>query len=510
MGDEEGIDIIEAPGIPGPLPEGEPGWHPSLNPTQKIIFDCEARFVLAYGERASGKTIGVLHALVRHAYENENALCLIIVGVKRQAEEGGSWNKLITQILPEWARGLGFDQDDPNNLFFTDPKGNSAKDLYMWIRNQQGGWSRVVLLSMPVEGHVKDRVKGMEASFIMVDEAQTLPSPTYFNDLVQQLGRNKFIPCQQIMYCCNPAGPSHWLYQRFFVLSVNKESGERDRKYAVYHVPISENRHNISEEYWETVEEAVKNDPVEYRRMVLGEWVDRPSGEAIFKTWWLPEIHIKGDQARGEIGLMPLADWPVQVGLDPGPANFSVSFEQCILTKSHGAVWLVFDELCYVGRKTIYQHVVTELEDRTRWWAEQVPGLRYLYIIDEAAITQPDRSGRPDATYLTQLSEGRLRFRTCPKGTNSVPFAVKLVADLLAEDRIYVSARCPKHIEMFNSLESEKVKEGKYDEFAGLRPKRSPHIHVFDSMRYPIMLHTTFPGRAGIRGQQEAARVYSW
>ena len=88
-------------------------WSPSLSGSQKEIFDSTAKYILAYGERASGKTF-VLggHKLVRHAYESFNGLCLIVVGVKAQATQGGVWHKLQTEVLPEWKEGIGIEYTD--------------------------------------------------------------------------------------------------------------------------------------------------------------------------------------------------------------------------------------------------------------------------------------------------------------------------------------------------------------------------------------------------------------
>ena len=65
-------------------------WAPSLSPTQQKIFDDPSNYILAYGERGSGKTFCLGgHKLVRHLYENFNALAIIIVGVRSQATLGG-------------------------------------------------------------------------------------------------------------------------------------------------------------------------------------------------------------------------------------------------------------------------------------------------------------------------------------------------------------------------------------------------------------------------------------
>ena len=88
-------------------------WKPRLNPQQQLAFDSSALFVLAYGEKGSGKTRGLLDKVVRHAYENQNALCLIVVKQKAMAVQGGAWDELIQQVLPTWRDG---NKDRDGNL----------------------------------------------------------------------------------------------------------------------------------------------------------------------------------------------------------------------------------------------------------------------------------------------------------------------------------------------------------------------------------------------------------
>ena len=206
----------EQPPVAAPVLPPPTAWVPKLNPIQREVYDDPAIFMMAYGERGSGKTVGGLHKLVRHCYNNFNALAVIIVGVKRQALEGGAWYKLVFDILPQWKEGMG--------LEYTEPKTNTAKDDYLYISNRYGGWSRVLLLSMPVESYVRDRSKGLEPSFVLEDEAQTLESDVYFSAIVQQLGRRANIhDPQQFIACCNPEGPSNWVYKRFFLKSKDED-----------------------------------------------------------------------------------------------------------------------------------------------------------------------------------------------------------------------------------------------------------------------------------------------
>lgn len=514
-------ELPKPPRIPGSTMKDE-GWRPSFNPgvldeegnvrtrsRQEMVFESDAMYILSYGERASGKTYGALHALVRHCYENDDALAIIIVGVKRQAEEGGAWHKLNTMILPEWEEGLGYDHDE--NPFYSEPKSNTAKDVYLWIRTVNGGWSRVLMLSMPVGSFVADRVKGMEPSFVFVDEAQTLSSDTYFKHLVQQIGRRPGIEVQQIIYCCNPAGPSHWLYKRFFEMSGLLDD-DLDEDYAIFHIPMQENRHNLSERYWRNLMQAVRGDEVEEARMLRGEWIDKPSGNAIFAGKFKPDIHVRGDKYRG---IVPVPAYPIIVGYDPGPVNFSIHLMQKIHTQSRW-VWSIFDEMNYVGELEKYSVIIPKLVRRMDFWSDFIGfPFEFVHVADEAAWSQKDREQSFDAFEIERLSrqvpvelalqgagEGteRIKLQSAPKGADSVPARVNLVIQLLQAQCLVVSGRCQKTIAMFNHLLSQKevdeakLLNAKYDPLASLRPRRSVHIHPFDSMSYPIWKDHCEPG----------------
>lgn len=462
-------------------------YRPKLNPTQREIVDSVAKYILAYGERGTGKTVGILHKLVRHCIEEENALAIIIVGVKRQAEEGGAWHKLVNMILPEYERGMGMDHD--RNPLYTDPKTNTAKDVFVWVKNLKGGYSRILLLSMPVEGFVAERVKGMEPSFVFVDEAQTLETDTYFSSIVQQIGRRPGIKGkrQQIAYGANPDGPSHWLYIRFFIRPVNEETGEWNKNYAVFHVPISENINNLEEGYWENVMEAVRGDPIEQARLLRGEWVDRPSGDALFGEDFDEKIHILGD-ADKKIGLLPVPGHPIIVSYDLGAAHTSIHFLQLIPTKDK-IYKLIVDELDYVGMYMPYVKLVPRLIERMEYWDKLVNyKFKYIHISDNSAFNQyRARDGSFDAWDIEQISAGKIKLRECPKGPHSVEARVRLFKDALQQHELLISAMCPKTKQMVLGLEEDPEDR--------LKPRRSPHIHRFDSATYGFFYYNVRRGR---------------
>lgn len=476
---------VDDPSLP-PKPTLKRKWEPLLNKTQKKIFNSLAKYVLAYGEKGSGKTVGGLHALVRHCYEEEGALALILAPQIRTGKEGVISD--LEWVLDIWRNGnIGKDGnrvDEGMGLQYTesalDPQ---TKDRVIFIGNRHGGWSKVILISIPYAEVVAKRMKALSPSFVFADEFTELDGPEYFTYVAQQIGRRRGISGPQQYYAAtNPEGPSHWAYKVFFDDPVDHETGERDPDYEVYHVPIAENSDNLPPGYLDGLKKLYR-ESTDKKRLLHGEWVDRPSGDSIFKNYFDVEGHVRGDAKVGE-GILPVKGLPLIVSYDPGPVNFSVHFLQMIPTKDKGNIWIIFDELNLVGKYkpdyVVVKQVLAMMDD----WSTEMGGASFIHIGDEAAWTHMRHDGSFDAKRIQDLSGGRIRIRGCPKGKESVPARVQMTISMLLSDSLYVSATCPKTIEMFRLLSSEPPKAGKYDANVGFRPKRSPYLHSFDSFSY--------------------------
>ena len=218
--DEEVEALAGFEAAPRPEPE-QTEWYPDLNETQQKIFNDNARFILGYGEKGSGKTIGFAHKLTRHLYEEENALVLIIAPSIRTGAEG-IWHDLDTLVLPQWEEGI--------NLEYTASKLDpNTKDRHRWVMNRFGGWSKMLLVSIPYAAAVETRIKGPAPSHVYVDELTQCDGVEYFRYPAAQLGRRRGIRGpQQFCASCNPEGPSHWVYKQFFEDILDEDSGKMD------------------------------------------------------------------------------------------------------------------------------------------------------------------------------------------------------------------------------------------------------------------------------------------
>ena len=466
------VAALEEPPTKAPSKATGGDWCPDLNPTQQRLFEDSGKFILAYGEKGSGKTLGLLFKLVRHCYENQNALALIVSPSIRTGKEG-VLHDLENLVLPKWGEGMGLE-------FTTSKLDPNTKDRHLWIGNRFNGWAKVLLVSIPYAEAVEPRIKGISPSFIYVDELTNCNGREYFIYPAAQLNRRSNIEGpQQYTASCNPEGPSNWVYKMFFEEVLDEETGDADPDYSVFHVPISENTHRLPPEYLRSLQQILRHDPVEQRRLILGEWVDRPSGEALFKDYFSPEIHIRGDEMSGK-GLIPNPEHPIIVGYDLGQVFSSVTFLQSLPTED-GAVWLVFDEVDHLGEKILYRNLVREIIQRMDYWNRRAEHeFKFMHISDESAINQwhPGGEGSYDAWDVERYSEGRIKLVGCPKGQGSVEARVRLLSNKLFQDEFYVSATCRNAVEMLHQLSGDKKNPSK--------PKRSRYIHKFDSITYPM------------------------
>lgn len=434
-------------------------------------------------------TIGGCHELVDYCYRNENGLAYVIVREVGMGTEGGAWHKLKTEVIPEWEHGLGIQV-----VFATDFQ---TKSPLLWISNRHGGWSCAMLKSLPVAAHVEAKVRGREPGFILVDEAQTLESDDYFKNLLMQLGRRKGSGDPgRIVFCCNPEGPSHWLYHRFFELPVDEKTGEWDYRYAKWHIPVTDNLKNLEPHYYENyVIPAVENDPIAYARLVKGEWVDRPDGTSLLGNYFSEAIHVKGDAAKG-IGMVPVTDVPMIISWDPGAAHTCIAFEQMVATvnpdnQGESIYILLLDGFDFVGEYKSYKDIVPLVIERQLYWEKKMGKVfRWHHAADSSAFNQyRAATGSFDVWDIEKLSRAYveqrgldprfvIKMQESPKAEHSIAARVRMLTDALVSSTFFISATCPKpFLDMFYRLQADPEDSTK-------PKKKARYGHDFDAITY--------------------------
>jgi hypothetical protein len=459
------------------------------------VTDCEADLAdLVMGAHPSfvangiinHNTYGVGHKLIRHAWSFHNARVLIVTGVKRQATAGGIWSKLINDILPEWKANL-------EGFSYSEPRQTAEKDTICEITNKFGTTSILHLISIPHGSSLQNRIKGVEMSAVFVDELTDIGGDEYFHALFEQIGRLAHIPISDQFYigACNPAGPSHWVHKMFWGYTDDEGTFHEPFPDSVaIHHPISGNPSPRAQEYYQrVVVPSTKSDPIQFQRMVQGIWIDRPSGESIFGSDYVPEIHLCGDALSVP---HPNPNFPLDVGYDLGDVNHAVVWLQQRFTKDK-TIWVVLDELVSTGKKLSMEDLTPRILATMQFWCEQEEkSLTFTHISDKAAFDRyRSASGSYDNKQVEEISRKLLanysylkqpiRMLPCSKPDGSVAGRIKLLRGLLSRQEILISARCKHVIAALTLLESKKG-----DPFV---PVRSEHLHVYDALTYPLFYH---------------------
>ena len=159
---------------------------------------------------------------------------------------------MVILTLPEWRAGIGLD--------FKEPRMDDQKNRYTFIANKYGGWSKVILRSMPYGSNIATRMKGPEPSGFFFDELTEteIDDRDYFLKPIQQL-RRPGTKYHHYIGTCNPShhGEDHWVFKTFMVEPLDPITKVWDPRFAVYYMPLSENV------YWSEEEKA------EYQRTLM-------------------------------------------------------------------------------------------------------------------------------------------------------------------------------------------------------------------------------------------------
>lgn len=488
---------------PKPAPVKDNTWAPALNPIQQQIFDCEDRNLLVHGEKGSGKTEGVLNRVVRHCYENKNAAAFILTVVKSMSDDGGAWHKLITSVLPKWEAGLGIHWKRAND---------KQHNEFVWVQNQHNEWSQIKGISAPHPEILRERFPGREPSLVFVDEISECSTDEYYKAPSMQLGRRPFVEgVQQFIGACNAKGPSHWVHNLFFVAPFDDEKGEWDKNFGIIYVPISDNAKNLAPDYIDHLRATFKHDPIELARLIGGEWIDRPSGESLFREIYKPTIHVRPIDADGNPSmrerLQPSKGHAMIIGLDPGSLNNAFTFQQWLPVDGR-MKWVAFDELVTIRKRISYEDFIPMVARRVRFWRDNTGttaiDLPQVWISDNSAFNQfRSAQGSFDVLEIERIYEAcrnkygleSVKIKPAPKFNDSIMIRVQMLQKLLAQDEFVVSAGCVKIQAMLMQLDAQKQAQGApFDPKLALTPKKnSEHRHVFDALTYPMVLASISP-----------------
>lgn len=488
-------------------------WYPSLFGKQLDVFNCYDRIMLLSGPSLSGKTVVSLHKIVRHLFETKDAQVAMFTKFLKNAKDGGTWKILHKQILPEWINakvGLRYTTKTAEGVPGPKVDGQTRTPFFK-IRNMHGGESECMLFSLDFDDDIEDKIKEQQFSMIYFSELDKFRDRKVLSISLPRL-RMPHLTYEQHQWIAdtNPSedGEESWIYKTWFVeRNINtyeeyqayakREGLEGMSREAFFQFkeglqlftflprenPFVDPRQLIE------LESAYHYDRGLYERYVNGAWVYGQGDASIhFRGVFKEHLHVMGDvSAKNEedwIVLMPEStSFELVTGWDLGDTNHAeVTLDEKLLGgKLH---FSVINEMVSI-RQPISIDGFTEAVMEQMEELEEYCGRRFIL---EKAWSDRSSIEKYNATADTfpykqvfAASGERIFLQKGPKKTpGSVRIRVMLLKQLLAQNRIKVSAHCTATIRMLKELKkgSTSLNYVVPDE----------NKHVFDALTYALLM----------------------
>lgn len=491
-------------------------WCPDLFPKQLDVFNSTAHALLVSGPRYSGKTRAVAHKICRHLWDTDRGRVAMFARTLKSSKDGGSWSLLHRDIIPEWVKAnIGFHYTTETSGIKGPKVDGITRCPFFRVRNRHGTESEMLLFSLDNDDDVEAKLKEMECSMFWFSELDKFGDRRVLTVALASLRIGKFEE-QMWLADCNPSeeGESSWIYQCFFkerLSSYEDFNAQRARE----ELPALDEQEfkdfygqldaieilpedNVfgDKRQMQIIKVSCGADLGLYARHVLGKWVwGGGDSSRHFRAHFKPR-HIVGDCTG------PEEEWTTAVpsptcyelitGWDPGEVNHSAhilekQFPQTELVRKMRMplpYFTVLDELILLGKDVALedfgQAVLQMIErferdrgmkfDLERAWSDQSAIDKYNSMADSYPYL-----------LIMQATENRIVLQGVPKAAGSVRMRVRVVKQLLSQDRLLISAHCVHTIEMLRDL-----KKGK-DPVNYVDP-RDKLKHAFDSLSYPLLM----------------------
>ena len=237
----------------------------------------------------------------------------------------------------------------------------------------------------------------------------------------------------------------------------------------------------------------------------MGLW-ERDQAIGHFADFFIENMHVQGntntaDEATWQILIPSKSCIEILVGWDPGDVNHAVSF---IAPRDVGdeSAFDIIDEIVVLdGRVSLADFTDSVMEQMDFW--ESVVKQRYdrdrikwTHRADLSVTRYKSASDLEDALVIQAASDNRIILRGVPKKRHSIAKRISLCKRLFFDNRLFVSAQCRHHIDMFRFLRKGKNK-------LDIIEHKSPFKHVFDALTYALLEEV--PEDIVRRGEPEVA-----
>lgn len=474
-------------------------WLPPMNPKQLEIFNDQHRYLLVHGPRKSGKTFGVLHKVIRHAFDVKAGMIAIVCKTIKNAKAAGVW-VLLTRMLKIWSGGCG-------GFRITEgPKTTGdSKMSFVRIRNRHGGISEIQCHSLEHSAEVEAKFKGPAYSFFYLSEFDQYCDEHAFDIFCDALRMWPDVSYEehQIVADCNPpdTGTNNWIHDKWFKFKdAEPKEGDPEDEQSLRDslgrilVMIDDNP-QLDPREKKDLESRYRRRKALYNRFILGKW-EQDITDGHFSDVWNEDIHVVGSADGQEV------DWDVMIptpnckqllcGWDIGEkkAHSFHIMEKLIFedpaTKRTIISFNIIDELVVVRQfVSVEDFVLAALEKIEHWedFHKNKTGitLAWRHWSDTSAFEMRASANTHDAAIAYSVSRGKIALQGAPKYRESNKDKVNLLWQLLHAKRLHVSAQLFKTRAMFAMLRSDPGSvQSKY-------VRRDDHKHPFDSLSYPII-----------------------
>ena len=513
-------------------------WIPNLFGGQLDQFNTRNCAALASGPSLSGKTIGWLHAIVRHLYDTPGARFAMFSKTLKTAKVAGVWEDINKIVLPEWIdAGIGLEYLTRDNNGHPGAKvDGTTRTPYFVIRNRHGGESSCHLFSLDYDEDIESKIKEMRFSGIYFSELDKFKSRKVLSISLGRLRMPHLKFSEHIWLAdTNPAEDreNSWIYEVWYLMRTMSYSD-----YVVYcdqheQIPMPQEGFTVFQSRLKLIEMFPEDnphlepeklaelkaqysyDPELYDRYVLGKWTGGFGQKAYhFRHLFKPDVHLLGncnDTDRSKwVYANPSATCEALItGWDLGEVNHAFTalerHDNPRTLKSH---FTVLEEVEFLKEETSIEEVtqavmdkITGLEalaghqfDLSHAWSDESSLTRYIAAADTFQHLQ-----------VMAYSGGRIELQGVEKAHFSVRARVQLLKLLLHENRLHFSAHCTSLIRMLKNLKKGKdvaVDEGDTDK------------HIFDALTYPLMrecaeefAQVAFEGAVGKRKPSELIQL---
>lgn len=483
-------------------------WLPPLNQKQVEIFDDFHRYLLVHGPRKSGKTFGILHKVIRHAWDVNGAMFAIVCKTIKNAKSAGVW-VLLEMMLNIWAGKPGMDGRKVNGCtgfkILEGPKTTGdSKMSFVRIRNRYGGVSEIQCHSLEHSSEVEAKFKGPAFSGFWLSEIDQYCDEHAFDIICDALrAPGVAYSDHQIIADLNPpdSGTNNWMHDKWFKFkdeAPKEDDGMQHLRDSLHRILVTlDDNPQLDPNERKDLEMRYSKRKKLYNRFILGIW-EQDIIDGHFSDVWDEATHVVGT-TNG-----PKEDWDVIIptehctellgGWDIGEKK-SHSFH--ILekvtteepeTKRLVVSFRVLDEVVVVDHFVSVEEFTKQCIAKMDFWEayqkkhRNIQQITWRHWADTSAFDKRASANATDAAIVYSSSSGRIVLRGAPKYRDSNRDKVNLLWQFLFNQRLHVSAQCFKTRAMFAMLRPD-PKDNSQSKYV----MRDQHKHPFDSCSYPIL-----------------------